>query len=92
MLEHTFTAHPDLIETDLEQELLLLNPNDQQIFSLNETGLMIWRAIQNNTLERVPDQLVEHYEVTLEEARADVLALVTQLYNKGLVQRIIHHA
>lgn len=92
MLEHAFTPHPDLIETDLEQELLLLNPNDQQIFSLNETGLMIWRAIQNNTLEHVADQLVEHYEVTLEEAKADVLALVTQLYNKGLIQRVIHHA
>jgi hypothetical protein len=87
LLEYTFIPHPDLIETDLEQELLLLNPHDQQIFSLNETGMLIWKAIQNNTLEHVPDLLVEHYEVSLEEAKADVLTLVTQLQDKGLIQR-----
>jgi Coenzyme PQQ synthesis protein D (PqqD) len=87
LLEYTFIPHPDLIETDLEQELLLLNPNDQQIFSLNETGMLIWRAIQNNTLSHVPSQLVEYYEVSLEEAQHDVLFLVIQLQDKGLIHR-----
>jgi hypothetical protein len=87
LLEYTFVPHPDLIETDLEQELLLLNPNDQQIFSLNETGMLIWRAIQNNTLNHVPKELVEYYEVTLEEAQSDVLFLVMQLQDKGLIRR-----
>jgi Coenzyme PQQ synthesis protein D (PqqD) len=75
----------EVIETDLEQELVLLNPKTQNIFTLNVTGRFIWQTLHKHTLEEVISKVQHRFAVAPEQARADVLELVAALQQAGLV-------
>jgi hypothetical protein len=76
---------PSIIETDLEHELILLDPVSQEMFSLNETGRAIWRALPGRTVPDVAAELTRHFDVAREEADAEVRALVGRLLEARLI-------
>ena len=83
-----FRGTPGLIETDLESELVLLDPATQQMFSLNPTGRTLWFALREHPLRDAVAQVAEQFDVSLEQATADALALVGDLRDAGLLQRV----
>lgn len=87
MSEERYTPKPDLIETDLGSELILLDPETQEMFSLNPTGRVAWKHLGSHTLSGVVDRVVAAFEVERPTADADVRALVERLLEAGLVER-----
>lgn len=81
-----FRAAPGLIETDLESELVLLDPATQQMFSLNPTGRTLWFALREHTLRDAATKVAERFDVSLEQATSDALVLVHDLREAGLLQ------
>ncbi|MFI5281248.1 MAG: PqqD family protein [Gemmatimonadales bacterium] len=79
-----FAPKPGLIETDLERELVLLDPETRQMFSLNETGRIVWRALGDDE-DELARRLSTHFQAALEDARADVRRLLDELARAGLI-------
>lgn len=81
------TVPPELIETDLTSELILLDPTTQEMFSLNDSGRVAWLALRTSDLAGAVDAVVQTFEVTHEQAETDVRVLVTRLLESGLLSR-----
>jgi hypothetical protein len=74
-----------IIETDLADELILLDPASGEMFSLNDTGRRVWRALPAPSVAEVARGLVAALEVDQETAERDVAALLDRLVRAGLV-------
>ena len=85
-MTRTYTLKPGVIETDLDDELVLLDPKTQGMFSLNNTGRVIWHGLKNaESLEVIAQKLEQQFSVTLEQAQNDAGALIAELEKAGLI-------
>jgi hypothetical protein len=80
-----FVAKPGLVTTDLESELILLDPDSQQMYSLNPTGRLIWQKLEGSTLEKLVEAISRAFEVDQKTALADASALLADLLQTGLI-------
>ncbi|HEX6938574.1 MAG TPA: PqqD family protein [Longimicrobiales bacterium] len=78
---------PDVIATDLESELILLDAGTGEMFSLNATGRAVWRALDGGTTVAGVVAAVERaYDIAADRAEADVHALLVRLLEVRLVE------
>jgi hypothetical protein len=85
-MTRTYTLKPGVIETDLDDELVLLDPKTQAMFSLNNTGRVVWQGLKNaESLETIAQTLEGQFTVTLEQASLDAQALTSELEKAGLI-------
>jgi len=85
MMLRSFAHAPDIITTDLGDELILLDPRNGEMFSLNSCGRRVWFALPARSVVQVANALCSEYEVTLERARSDAETLLDELTRAGLV-------
>lgn len=84
--------HPEVIITELDsapgnKEAVLLHLTSKQYFSLNDTGLYIWRRLEERqSLGAVAECLTAEYEVGAEQAQQSVLDLAQALFEKHLIE------
>lgn len=76
-----------VVETDLGDELVLLNVATRGMFTLNATGRCIWRGYAAGGLDQAVADLEASFEVTTAEARKDALALLRELHAQGLLEQ-----
>ncbi|HEX7051156.1 MAG TPA: PqqD family protein [Longimicrobiales bacterium] len=81
-----YARAPGVIETDLEHELVLLDPETQEMFSLNATGRCVWRALPAEGEAPLVAAVVAAYDVSPEAAEADVRRLLAELLEAGLIE------
>jgi len=79
--------HPDIIETPLEDELVLLDPKTQQMYSLNATGMLIWETLKSGQYATVAEKLSDAFEVEPTQAQHDADSLIADLERSGLLVR-----
>ena len=78
---------PEVVSCDLAGEAAILNMKDGVYYGLDPVGASIWNLIQKPTvLEDVRDSILEEYDVGEEECQADLLELISQLVENGLVE------
>lgn len=85
-----YHPHPDILFTALdESEAVLLSLPASRYYALNETGILLWRALADGaTLPRLARALEDGYEVTHEQALAHARAFVGDLAREGLIEEI----
>ena len=77
----------DVLFQEVGGEAVLLNLGSESYFGLNEVGTRIWALLaENNSLQHTFDTLCTEYEVTPEQLKSDLLALVDDMAKAGLVQ------
>jgi hypothetical protein len=84
-------ASTDQISADLSPELsgeiVILHLKDGIYYELNETGARIWELIQQPcALGAVLDALLIEYDVDAQQCEADLLALVDDMADRGLIE------
>jgi hypothetical protein len=79
----------DVVFTDFDgQEGILVDLNTKQYYRLNETGSLIWRALEKgNSVEQIVSEIQDTYEVSAERARESVEKLLLNLETNKLVKR-----
>lgn len=86
-----FRRRETVIVTDLHDELVLLDPQSVEMYSLNAVGRAVWLA-----LPATPEAAAAHVTATFAaepaEALGDVLALLHDLQRSGLVESPGPHA
>jgi hypothetical protein len=82
-----YRVNAAVIETDLSEELILLDPATREMFSLNAAGRVVWRALaEGGGRELAVARLMETFEVEARAAEADVDTLLARLAAAGLVE------
>jgi hypothetical protein len=81
-------ARPDVIFRALGAEAIVLNLDGGLYFGLDEVGCRIWSLVESLDLEGASQALAGEYEVTIDDARRDVVAFVQSLIDRGLVERV----
>ena len=76
----------DLIETDLDTELALLDPTTQAMFSLNKTGRLVWQSLTEKGVIGAAQSVATYFDIDLEQAEKDTLSLVEDLLEVGLLE------
>ncbi len=82
----TKSPNPEIIVTELDDELVLLNPRTQAMFTLNGTGKMIWQNLGQHNAEEIAIKITGAFEIDSETAQKDVMALLETLEASGLIQ------
>ena len=76
----------DVACANVEDGAVVLHMGTKRYYSLNETGAAIWRLIEESVaIEEIPARLSDTYDVTVDEARREVNALVEALEAKTLI-------
>jgi Coenzyme PQQ synthesis protein D (PqqD) len=83
--QQKYRRRETVIVTDLQDELVLLDPQSVEMFSLNAVGRLIWLALPA-TPEAAAAQVTTTFAAEPAEALQDVLALLGDLQQSGLVE------
>ena len=77
---------PDVLLQETGGEAVLLDIASENYFGLNQVGTRIWRLLDGGAdLRAAFDTVLAEYNVPAERLEQDVLALVGQLVDAGLV-------
>jgi len=89
-LDQQVRPHPDVVDTELDTgEMVLLHLASKTYYSLNATGTRIWQGLkQGLSLRQISARLQAEFEVEADRADHSVLALVQELCQPQLVQRL----
>ena len=80
------TISPSVYARAFGEEMVLLEFGKGEYFGLDAVGADIWRRLEaGDDLGMAADHIVAQYEVGREEALRDIVALVGQLQEHGLV-------
>lgn len=85
-LEDRVAVHPSVICRELAGETVLLNLESGVYYGLDRVGTRAWQLLlQDKTVADVCSTMADEYETTLDTLHGDVLSLVRELCEKGLV-------
>jgi hypothetical protein len=91
-LDRRYQKDPNVVAREIAGEQVLVPIKKQAaetaaIYVLNETGALVWDQLDGqSTLAQIRDSLVEEYEVKPEVVSADLIELLTQLQEIGVVK------
>ena len=85
-----YKIYPEVVFNEVEQELVIVSNKTSMITSLNETGSELFKLMADGfkTEAELSGYLTSHYEVTEDQARADVGELLGILLENDLVEAI----
>lgn len=76
----------DLLSTSTDDGTVIVSPNDGQLSVVNEVGAFIWELIDgHNSVDFIVAEVVDHFDVSLDQARSDVLSFIQALAERQLV-------
>ena len=77
----------DQVSCDLSGESAILNLKAGVYYGLNEVGTRIWKLIQEpRRVGDLRDTILEEYEVEPDRCEADILGLLQDLLDNGLIE------
>ena len=89
MLDRTvLRPSPDVQGTTMEGETVLLDLNSGRYYTLNRVGSVIWEHCTGHSMiSDIHAVLCDRFEVAPERALDDLVSLVNQLVQEGLLQQ-----
>lgn len=83
-----FKASPYTVSTSLDEEVVLLNTHTGRYYLLDVVGQRMWSLLlEQGQIPPVVQILAEEYDVPREQLEQDLLDLVQQLEQNGLLCR-----
>lgn len=79
-------AEKGQVSTELGGEAIILSLDSGRYYSLNDTGSMVWEMIQEpKPMSALRDAILDEYDVETDVCEMDLLALLRQLADEGLI-------
>ncbi|PSB02272.1 lasso peptide biosynthesis PqqD family chaperone [Merismopedia glauca] len=80
-------ASQELVSSDLAGEQVILDLSSGMYYGLNPVGTRIWQLIQEpKTVKEVEETLLSEYEVEAEQCQKDLMTILEQLDEQGLIE------
>lgn len=71
----------------LDGDAVIISPRNGKIRVLNHSGAVIWQQlVAEKSVPEIISALVDQYEISLEQAHADLETFLNDLTQRGLVQ------
>lgn len=70
---------------EIDGQVVILEPLNDNLMTLNETGSAIWSQLGERTVAQIAQTLRDTFEVTDTEALNDILAFLSDMQSRGLV-------
>jgi hypothetical protein len=78
----------DLLEADIGNELVALEPAAGNCFGFNEVATVVWRSLaEPKSFDELRDGLIADYDVSSEQCSAELKALLDEMKAQGLVRQ-----
>ena len=85
-LDTVVAARADVLSSDVANEMLLLSLERGHYFGLDPVGAHIWRQLQApRTVTQLRDAVMERFDVDAERCESDLMVLLEQLLEQGLI-------
>ena len=82
----SWQKNPALAWRDIDEETVIISPNESIMHELNDTGSFLWRNIDGKrSAAQLAELLAETYDVTPEIALTDTEALLEEMSARKLV-------
>jgi hypothetical protein len=82
----TWQKNPALAWREIDDETVIISPNDSVMHELNDTGSFLWKNIDGKkSAAELAELLAENYEVTPGVALSDTQALLEEMSSRKLV-------
>ena len=77
---------PDLIWRSLDDGTVIINPEQGDVRVLNDVGAIVWElADGERSISQIAQDINRAYEVTVEDANADLLSYLEVMIAQGLM-------
>jgi coenzyme PQQ synthesis protein D (PqqD) len=88
--KHGHVRCADAVHTRLfDEELVILDLAKGEYFALDQVGARLWSGLEaGRTVEQIAEEVVAEYDVGLERALADLVALGDELIAQGLMVQV----
>lgn len=81
-----FALSKDVVSRVISGEAVVLDLASQTYFGLNAVGTRVWEHLQaGRSVKEIRDALLKEFEVAPDALEKDVVALLNELTQKGLV-------
>lgn len=88
-LAQRYTRSPDVLSQEVGGEAVLLDMSSEQYFGLNAVGLRVWDLLTYPiALKAVHQQLCEEFDADPDRIQADLLQVVAQMVDAGLLRSV----
>jgi hypothetical protein len=94
-LDKIYKPSEDVVARDVQGEFIIIpiasgiGDSDEEIYSLNETGIDIWNRLDGKkSLKEIENELAKDYETSVEEIEKDVLGIVEELLKKKMLVEV----
>jgi len=82
----TWQKNPALAWREIDDETVIISPNDSVMHELNDTGSFLWKNIDGKkSAAELAELLAENYQVTPDMALSDTQALLEEMSSRKLV-------
>ena len=83
----TISINKGLIKRNLDDEAIIVMPENAMITSLNKSGTFVLELIQqkNQTFDDLLNSMLEVYDVNIEVARKDLIDFLEELLTNKLI-------
>jgi hypothetical protein len=87
--DSTVVITSNQVGADLGEEIILLHLENGEYFGLDDVGARIWRLMERPTAVREIERiLLEEYDIEPDRCHEEVLQLLSDLVDNGLVEVI----
>ena len=80
-----FIKNENLIVENLENQIVIFNPEQDEFYNLNEIGKIVWDMTSDKPVEEIYSHIYELFEADFDIIKRDVDSLVVMLLNKKLI-------
>jgi hypothetical protein len=85
----SWQKNPALAWREIDDETVIISPNDSVMHELNEAGSFLWKNIDGKkSAAELAELLAENYEVSADIALSDTEALLEEMSSRKLVMTI----
>ena len=75
------------VSSGLGEEIIILECEKGVYFGLNGVGRVVWKKIQSpSRFEEIRDAIMREYEVSADRCEQDLMNLLHELHQQGLVE------
>src|SRR5438105_4482129 len=83
----TVRPSPDQVARDLDGEIIILNLATGTYYGLEAVGARVWELIHEQpTVRQLRDSLLAEFDVAADQCETDLLRLLGELQDRGLIE------
>jgi hypothetical protein len=79
----------ELLEAEVGEDLVALNPQAGDCFGFNQVAKQVWRSLEEpKSFERLRDELLSEYDVSPEQCSVELQSLLDDMVSQGLAVKV----